>query len=97
MGHHAQQPDPMPAASLDNAQAAEPAVVRGVCDGCGQNVMSNDEGRKREGGKYYHEQCVKGMCGHCNEIVHADAERVVHEDQYWHKDCAGNIAGTSQR
>ena len=59
--------------------------------------MSNDEGRKREGGKYYHEQCVKGMCGHCNKIVHADAERVVHEDQYWHKDCAGNIAGPSRR
>ena len=22
-------------------------------------AMSNDEGRKREGNKYYHEQCVK--------------------------------------
>ncbi len=97
MGHHAPQSDPMPAASLANVQAAEPVLVRGVCDGCGQNVMSNDEGRKREGGKYYHEQCVKGMCGHCNKIVHADAERVVHEDQYWHKDCAGNIAGPSRR
>jgi hypothetical protein len=97
MGHHAQQPDPMPASNLANAQAAEPVLVRGVCDGCGQNVMSNDEGRKREGGKYYHEQCVKGMCGHCHKIVHADAERVVHEDQYWHKDCAGNIAGPSRQ
>jgi hypothetical protein len=97
MGHLAQQPELMPAASLDSAQAAEPAVVRGVCDGCGHNVMSNDEGRHREGSKYYHEQCVKGMCGHCNKIVHADAERVVHEDQYWHKDCAGNIAGPSRR
>ena len=98
--HHVQQLDPvpvlMPAANLANAQVAEPAVVRGVCDGCGQNVMSNDEGRKREGTKYYHEQCVKGMCGHCNKIVHADAERVVREGVYWHKDCAGNIAGPSR-
>ncbi len=97
MGHHAQQPEPMPAANLANAQAAEPAVERGVCDGCGQNVMSDDEGRHREGGKYYHEQCVTGMCVHCHKIVHADAERVVHEDQYWHKDCAGNNAGPSRR
>ncbi len=59
--------------------------------------MSNDDGRKFEGGKYYHEQCVTGMCGHCNKIVHADAARVVHEDQYWHKDCARNIAGPSRR
>jgi hypothetical protein len=37
--------------------------------------MSNDEGRKREGSKYYHEQCVKEMCGGCGRITHADAER----------------------
>ncbi|MFN9953818.1 MAG: hypothetical protein ACK55I_12030, partial [bacterium] len=28
--------------------------VRGVCDGCGKNVMSNDDGRWREDDKYYH-------------------------------------------
>jgi hypothetical protein len=86
LGHHAQQPDPMVAANLANA--AEPALVRGVCDGCGQNVMSNDEGRHREGEKYYHEQCVKGLCGGCGRIVHANAERVQVSGEYWHRDCS---------
>jgi hypothetical protein len=85
----------MPAANLANARGSEPGAVRGVCDGCGENVMSNDEGRHREGNKYYHSNCVKGLCGHCNKIVHAIAERVFHADMYWHRACAGNIAGPS--
>ena len=61
--------------------------VRGVCDGCGQNVISDDEGRKREGSKYYHEQCVKGLCGGCGRIVHANAGRGKISGVYWHHDC----------
>jgi len=61
---------------------------RGVCDGCGQNVMSNDDGRKREGSQYYHSHCVKGMCGGCAKVVHAEAARVVLGGVYWHMDCA---------
>jgi hypothetical protein len=57
--------------------------------------MSDDEGRHREGNKYYHSNCVKGMCGHCNKIVHANAERVSQADMYWHRECAGNMAGPS--
>ena len=68
-------------------QLDEPVEVRGVCDGCGQNVMSNDEGRKREGSKYYHEQCVKGLCGGCGRIVHASADRGNISGVYWHRDC----------
>ena len=68
-------------------QLDEPVEVRGVCDGCGQNVMSNDEGRKREGSKYYHEQCVKGLCGGCGRIVHATADRARISGVYWHRDC----------
>jgi hypothetical protein len=68
-------------------QLDEPVEVRGVCDGCGQNVMSNDEGRKREGSKYYHEQCVKGLCGGCGRIVHANADRGSISGVYWHRDC----------
>ena len=68
-------------------QLDEPVEVRGVCDGCGQNVMSNDEGRKREGRKYYHEDCIKGLCGGCGRIVHADADRVRLSGVYWHSDC----------
>ena len=66
---------------------SEPVEVRGVCDGCGQNVMSNHEGRKREGDKYYHPQCVKGNCGSCGRIVHANSERMKVAGVYWHKDC----------
>ena len=45
---------------LANVQQLDEEVeIRGVCDGCGQNVLSNDEGRKREGSQYYHEQCTK--------------------------------------
>jgi hypothetical protein len=68
-------------------QLDEQVEVRGVCDGCGQNVMSNDEGRKREGTKYYHEQCVKGLCGGCGRIVHANAGRGKIAGIYWHHDC----------
>ena len=68
-------------------QLDEQVEVRGVCDGCGQNVMSNDEGRKREGSKYYHEQCVKGLCGGCGRIVHANADRGSISGVYWHRDC----------
>ena len=68
-------------------QLDEQVEVRGVCDGCGQNVMSNDEGRKREGSKYYHEQCVKGLCGGCGLIVHASADRGSISGVYWHRDC----------
>ena len=68
-------------------QLDEQVEVRGVCDGCGQNVMSNDEGRKREGSKYYHEQCVKGLCGGCGRIVHASADRGSISGVYWHRDC----------
>jgi hypothetical protein len=49
--------------------------------------MSNDEGRKREGSKYYHEQCVKGLCGGCGRIVHANADRGQISGVYWHRDC----------
>jgi hypothetical protein len=73
---HAQEPVPAP------------VEVRGVCDGCGQNVLSNDDGRKREGAKYYHSHCVKGMCGGCAKVVHAEAARVVLGGVYWHMDCA---------
>ena len=68
-------------------QFAEEAEVRGVCDGCGEHVMSDDEGRKREGDKYYHSDCIKGLCGGCGRIVHADAERVRLSGIYWHRDC----------
>ena len=67
-------------------QLDEQVEVRGVCDGCGQNVMSNDEGRKREDSKYYHEQCVKGLCGGCGRIVHANADRGQKSGVYWRSD-----------
>jgi hypothetical protein len=68
---------------------AEEVVVRGVCDGCKQNVMSNDEGRKREGNKYYHLWCIKGYCVGCARIVHANSDRARISGEYWHRDCLG--------
>ena len=38
-------------------------------------AMSNDEGREREGSKYYYDQRVKELCGGCGRIMRADAER----------------------
>jgi hypothetical protein len=73
---------------LSNVPAAQAAaVVRGVCPGCKANVMSDDDGRSREGDTYYHEQCIKGMCGGCGLIVHADSARVRRGAEYWHTDC----------
>jgi hypothetical protein len=69
-------------------EAAEAPTVRGRCDGCRRNVLSNDEGRQREGDKYYHSKCVKGLCGGCGLIVHIDAGRVKRDRVYWHADCA---------
>jgi hypothetical protein len=90
------------AASLEGMQheeqqeeSGEVVEVRGVCPGCKQNVLSSDEGRKREGTVYFHLGCIKGMCPHCNKIVHADAERVNVSDEYWHRECATHIAGPS--
>jgi len=69
------------------AAADEEVSVRGVCDGCGQDVLSNDEGRKREGDKYYHEGCVKGQCGGCGRVVHAESARASIRGVYWHAEC----------
>jgi hypothetical protein len=80
-------PAPPVLANVQQLEAEEAAEVRGVCDGCGQNVMSNDEGRKREGSTYYHEACVKGLCGGCGRIVHANADRAKLSGVYWHRDC----------
>ena len=87
------------AATLEGAQheesGGEAGEVRGVCPGCKQNVLSSNEGRKREGTVYFHPGCIKGICPHCNKIVHVDAERVQVSGSYWHRECATNIAGLS--
>jgi hypothetical protein len=80
-------PAPPVLAGIQQLNEEEHGEIRGVCDGCGQNVMSNDEGRWREGSQYYHEQCIKGLCGGCGLIVHANAERVRIAGVYWHSDC----------
>jgi hypothetical protein len=82
----------MPASQLANiahvgGSSSQAVEVRGMCDGCGQNVMSDDEGRVREGTKYFHLGCIKGHCGHCGRIVHADADRVNVRGVYFHRDC----------
>jgi hypothetical protein len=64
-----------------------PTNVRGICDGCGENVMDADNGRVREGDKYYHAACIRGSCGGCHLIVHANAERQQRAGVYWHNDC----------
>lgn len=65
-----------------------PSVVRGVCAGCGLNVMSGDEDRVREDDHYFHRHCVKGQCGGCGKVVHANAERNAVRGVYWHLDCS---------
>ena len=57
------------------------------------NVLSNDEGRRREGDTYFHGDCVKGNCGGCGRIVHKDAPRAKIGGEYWHDDCAANLSG----
>ena len=68
---------------------AQVAAVRGRCDGCGTNVMDQDTGRVREGDKYFHGHCVKGECGGCGLVVHANSVREIHGNPgvYWHSDC----------
>jgi hypothetical protein len=81
---------PIPAANLANvayAPAPEPVVVRGMCDGCGTNVMSNHDGRKKQGQKYYHIECFRGYCAICEQIVHAASDRVRVGNSYQHRDC----------
>jgi hypothetical protein len=83
------------AAAADEEEEEVPEA-RGVCEGCGEYVMSNDEGRKREGDKYYHSECMKGRCGGCPLIVHANDDRVQLSGVYWHRDCVSNRAESSR-
>ena len=65
-------PAPVPAtagSAIANQAAAVPAgapvgvplgEVRGECPACNRNVYSTDEGRFREGGRYYHRDCAPG-------------------------------------
>jgi hypothetical protein len=90
-----------PSRGFNTLQAAEgeeeeEPEVRGMCDGCGDYVMSNDEGRMREDDKYYHSECIKGRCGGCGLIVHANDERVRLSGVYWHHDCDCNRAESSR-
>ena len=32
--------------------------------------------------------CVRGMCGGCGKVVHAEAARAMLGGVYWHMDCA---------
>jgi hypothetical protein len=90
-----------PTGGVNTLQAAEEeeeeeVEVRGVCEGCGEYVMSNDEGRKREDDKYYHSECIKGRCGGCGVIVHGNDDRVRLSGVYWHRDCDSHRAESSQ-
>ena len=79
---HAVAPGPLA------APTEAPPEVRGVCPGCGLNVWSDDEGRKRDGDDYFHGACVKGTCGGCGKVVHVDQDRKKVGGEYWHEDCA---------
>ena len=61
--------------------------MRGVCDGCRRGVLSNDEGRIREGDKYYHAECVICQCGGCGRVVHAESAIASLRGVYWHAEC----------
>ncbi len=75
-------------ADVEHAGASSgPPTVRGICDGCGQGVLSNDNGRVREGESYFHAHCVRGPCGGCGLVVHAAAGREKRGEVYWHAEC----------
>ena len=96
-GDHAQfvgarAPAPPPAghalAYVEHAGASSgPPTVRGICDGCGVGVLSNDNGRVREGESYFHAHCVRGHCGGCGLVVHAASGREKRGGVYWHAEC----------
>jgi hypothetical protein len=85
-----------PLRAAEEEEEEEEVEVRGVCEGCGEYVMSNDEGRKREDDKYYHSECIKGRCGGCWLIVHANDDRVRLSGVYWHRDCDNTRAESSR-
>ena len=80
-------PAPPVLAGVQQLNEEEHVEIRGVCDGCGQNVMSNDEGRKREADNYYHAECVRGQCGGCGRVVHTKSARASIRGVYWHAEC----------
>lgn len=86
-------PPPLLPPAIGAALISDGSVtVRGMCDGCGTNVMSTDEGRRREGAKYFHEACVRGDCGHCGLIVHARTlHRELRNGIYYHPECVDMI------
>jgi hypothetical protein len=74
--------------SRSTCGAGRGVEVRGVCPGCGLNVWSDDESRKREGNVYFHGACIKGTCSGCGKVVHVDQDRKKIGAEYWHEDCA---------
>jgi hypothetical protein len=75
------------AAGPSNGPQEPQGAFRGVCPACDRNVYSTDEGRIREGDRYYHLQCVKGVCGRCGQNVYGDQERGRDGAMYYHIEC----------
>jgi hypothetical protein len=40
-----------------------------------------------EHGKYFHVQCVRGLCGGCGRVVHISSQRERRDGVYWHTKC----------
>jgi hypothetical protein len=75
------------AAGPSRSSAPEEPSFRGLCPACNRNVYTSDEGRVKEGDRYYHRQCVKGVCRRCGNNVYGDQERGREGDAYYHIQC----------
>ena len=61
--------------SANGSSGSSSAGMRGNCPGCNRSVLSTDDGRVKEGDRYYHQECAKGPCSKCGKGVYADQER----------------------
>jgi hypothetical protein len=95
-GAHAAELDPefavaraalaQPVASTSQVPSG-PGEFRGECPACKSGVYTTDDGRVKEGDKYYHQGCVKGACSKCGNNVYGDQVRGHENDAYFHLEC----------
>jgi hypothetical protein len=60
------------------------------CHACKHSLAETDA--VEDGSKYYHRECVKGMCSCCERVVHShETDRVTEDTLHYHAECVRGV------